>query len=157
MTNIEALLALIFEDKILEFLEFRTNKTRSQLTSGKDIDDITYEIIDDTLFFLGDLYELEPNFFSTFPRYFEFDEWYDKLFDTKNAMDGLIVELFDRYHKSESKSDVNLRTKLFGKIINTAIRTVVLTEPQLMKNPEYSQLICDLAVSIIKSPIDTDQ
>jgi len=155
--NIEALLALIFEDKILEFLEFRTNKTRSQLTSGKDIDDITYEIIDDTLFFLGDLYELEPNFFSTFPRYFEFDEWYDKLFDTKNAMDGLIVELFDRYHKSESKSDVNLRTKLFGKIINTAIRTVVLTEPQLMKNPEYSQLICDLAVSIIKSPIDTDQ
>lgn len=153
--NIEALLALIFEDKILEFLENRTSKTKAQLPTGKDIDDITYEIIDDTIFFLGTLYELEPNFFRSFPSYFEFDEWYDKLFGTKGTMDNLTLELFNRYQKSDSASDINLRTKLFSKTINTAIRTVVMTEPQLIKNPEYSQLICNMALTIIKSPIDT--
>jgi len=154
--NMEALLALVFEDKILTFLEKRTAKTRAQLPT-KSIDDVTYEIIDDTIFFLATLYDLEPNFFRTFPNYFEFDDWYDKLFHTERAMDSLIVELLDKYHTGTSERDKRLRTKLFSTTINNAVRTVIATEPSLIKNPEYSQMICDMALAIIKTPLESAQ
>lgn len=154
--NIEALLALIYEDKILEFLAARTRKTQTQIKT-KSLDDLTFEIIDDTIYFLAELYELEPNFFCAFPSYFEFDEWYDKLFNTEHAMDGLIVALFDKLDQSYTERDKNLRVKLFSNTVNTAIRTVVTTEPELIKKPEYSELICDLALAIIKSPIEQEK
>jgi len=152
--NVEALLALIYEDRILEFVEKRTLLTQ-ELLDSKSLEDITFGIIDDTIFFLATLYDLEPNFFRQFPSYFELYPWFDKLFNTEGGMEKIIFPILEKHSTNLSQRDKRLRTHIFLATFNAAIRSVVTTEPDLIKKPEYSEMICNMALAIFKSPVET--
>lgn len=138
--NIEALIALVYEDRINSFLEERFYRFDKNIESAPP-EKALYEIIDDTIYFFSTMYDLDPGFVRSFPDFFDFRPWADKMQSSEGVMTDKLIQIFDKFNNGLTKKEKHFRSQLIIANLLGAVSAAIQNDPARIKEPEFSELV----------------